>query len=249
MNISHDDISIFVNAIRHAQKESGKPLRGATFLRSGKLAAIQIAAQELVGTLSDKSITEEHASYMMQRFEEMCRRQKHSFDERWRQDILKLLSSELMINYYALNLPIQKLIPVTIYHGGIAPQLLHEFPAFKNSPGIFNYAVYKHPTEPRKFLQEVSTQIDKLKKDPEFIEFLNYDWVFRYAATNSPRDASGFLRGIQRSMEEIATKPEFTELAQNKPLIMQTIIGHPNEPEKFLQKFLRAETQKSKGPT
>lgn len=184
---------------------------------------------------------------LLERFEEMCRRQGAAVDADMRPYLVRLLSTELVANQQALGGNPEKLIPFTLDNGALGPALIAdaEFESLRETPGIFRRAAvgYAGPGKAKEFLRRVLRAIPELMADAEFESLRETPGIFRYAAVSypGPGRAKEFLRGVVRIIPELAADAEFESLRET-PGIFRHAAGHypgPGKAKEFLRSVMK----------
>ena len=146
----------FIEDVRGAQALRGVPLRGGNYITDEQIDTIASSVEAL--GLPDVFNTASGATVLkklLERFEEMCRRNDMTVPPELREDISSIFLEDIIANVVAFNSEKKpsKLIPLTLYHGSTFAQALQEdeFAAFKDTPGIFKYAAVNYPRDPRGF--------------------------------------------------------------------------------------------------
>ena len=103
-------------------------MRGLIYLSlEQRLLIASVANQShLVATLGESLAHKSMGMNLFERFEEMCRRRKVSVPEALRPGVVKLLAAELASNALVLELDATDVESLTMYHGGIARELLKD---------------------------------------------------------------------------------------------------------------------------
>ena len=172
---------------------------------------------------------------LLERFEEMSRRQRIDVTSIMRPGILELLVTELWANQQALKTSAGDLVPVTAYCGAIGPKLSTEFPDFSDTPGIFKTAAVHYPSDPSGFLRRVQGTIAELAAGEEFVALRDAPGIFKYAAVNYPADPRSFLRGVKKIISELAADDEFAAFRDTPGIFKQAVMNNPANPRGFLR--------------
>jgi|GEM_PF-6625652 hypothetical protein len=158
------DAERFIKTIRENLGEGG--FGGKTKLTSEAVLSIKAAAKEVLPGVSNPQITKDDLVVLMERFEEMCRRQNGMYylTFEMRVGILKQLAKELELNHRAMKADIRRLFPFTLRNGALCEELKKEFPLFADPPSDFTNVLLANPIDPR------SRLIDKQKKYDELLD-------------------------------------------------------------------------------
>jgi hypothetical protein len=229
-------IEYFTDSVRVSQLQSGKTTRGKSWLAEETVLSIRRMAAEICGgQKSDRTISEDHARRLMERFEATCRRRRQDVPDALRPQIMQHLINELGINAKALKIDPGSLISVTVLHGAVGPELVAEYAHFADQPGIVKRAAKSFSRDRRELLRSTEFVVDELMNDPEFRdEFSHRPDVLRFAATKYPRDPRKFLRGLQGMIAELERDPEFADLVDTKaPRV--AVMDHRSDPRKFMR--------------
>ena len=200
-----------MQAVRQRQAERGKTLSGRHWLPSEQIAAIENATQNgaFIKAVKESAGLDGRMNFLAEQFEEMCRRQGMVMDAELRASVLRLLAGELFINQSALKAPAEKLIPVTVSHGAIGPELEKEHPGFRGSDGggfrhglnAYIIAATCHATDPLGFLRDAEKAREALAKNPEFEKLRDTPGVFTTAVLCRPAHPGAWLRKALKNPE------------------------------------------------
>ena len=209
MSESSEDIELsrlqraaeFMQAVRQRQAERGKTLSGRHWLASEQIAAIEHATENgaFIKAVKESVDLNGRMNFLAEQFEEMCRRQGMVMDAELRPAVLRLLAGELFVNQNALKAPAEKLIPVTVSHGAIGPELEKEYPAFRDAPSAYVMAATGHASDPRAFLRDAERTREALARNPEFEGLRDTPGVFTWAVLSRPAHPGAWLRKALRN--------------------------------------------------
>jgi hypothetical protein len=226
----------FIDEARRRQAGSGQTLKGRPGLESGQRFAIRAVAVSLVVVAGPLDITQHDMIRILERFEEMCRRQKLEVNAGLRPCILHALVTELWINRQSLDVPLEKLIAATVYHGAFGARLSREFPQFSDTPSLLRNAVVNYPSDPVGFLRKTQKVIDGMGREREFHEFWDTPGIFKQAAVRNPSDPRECLRTIQKTIGAMGDELEFEEFWDTPGIFKQAAISNPSDPREYLRK-------------
>jgi hypothetical protein len=226
----------FMDDVRHGRLESGISMKGGRGLKEPQRFAIRAAVASCAVSTHGMETIPEIRTGLLERFEEMCRRQRIQIPAEMRPAILDTLLTELWVNQQALKMPADKLVPVTAYSGAIAPKLIHEFTPFRDTPSLFKHAAVSHSGDPREFLRRMQRDIAAMAGEEEFALFRDIPSVFKHAAVGYPSDPRGFLRGVQKDIAAMAGEEEFTTFRDTPSLFTRAAVGYPSDPREFLRR-------------
>jgi hypothetical protein len=193
----------FMRRVRQRQAERGKTLSGRHWLPSEQTAAIEHATENgaFIKAVKESAGLNDRMNFLAEQFEEMCRRQGMVMDADLRPAVLRLLAGELFINQNALKAPAEKLIPVTVNHGAIGPELEKAYPGFREIPSAYVRAAANHASDPLGFLRDAEKTRDALARNPEFEKLRDTPGVFTWAALCNPAHPGAWLRKILKNPE------------------------------------------------
>jgi len=263
MNIAEVDTARnFIDKARAAQTERGIAVRGRHFLSQDQINSIDLAVGKISFTDQFNNASGHNAvTYLLVRFEELCRRNRFAYPEEHREQISAVLVKELFNNVNTFTkAPAEKTInayiSLTLYHGDSFCSVFEEkeFASLRDRSYLYNYAATEYPLAPRKRLREVISTIKELKEDKEFESLRSTahtpksgkkttrtytpSYPFEIAAVHHPSDPRGFLRGVLSTIDELKKDEEFISL-RNKPYHYRTAaIFHPTKPRKYLRKVI-----------
>jgi hypothetical protein len=196
----------FMEKVREKQYKEGKPMRGATGIDESVKQAIASASNNsgFISSLEESDIiSNQNATKMFVRFEEMCRRRNMEMSAEIRPSIMKILCGELFSNQTAFTDNSDEVLSVTVYHGSVLGLLAEtEFAEFKDSPFIFKRAVVGFPSDPRGFLRKVIADTKSLSSDERLKEFSDVPFIFRYAAVHNPKEPAKLLLDLSDSIKK-----------------------------------------------
>jgi hypothetical protein len=184
----------FIDTVRQAHHAGGRPFKGQAWLPEHQKLAIRAAVASAATAAPGGSITPAIEERLLARFEEMARRTEFQVPDDLRHDILSLLVTELWVNQCALHASPKRLLSVTVQHGAIGPELVKDFPEFRETPGIFIRVASNAPADPGAALQEARQRIAALVRNDEFADLRDTPHRFIRAAVFHPRDPEGALR-------------------------------------------------------
>jgi hypothetical protein len=191
------------------------------------LSAIKETARALVSDLHSVEIAFDDKVKLLERFEELCRRQRRYPVDNTQSRILRYLTLELRLNSMVLQEVPSKLISFTIYHGAIAKHLMNEFSFFSDTPKIIKHAVVASPFNPHKSLSDAKKTAERLAKESkkpnnEFACFAEKPEIFKQAVASNPSNPQQFLRSAFRSIvpntKSVLERPIFSVVGMNYSL-------------------------------
>ena len=143
----------FMATMRQLQRDSETSLRGKMYLQPEQTAAITeiTRTSHIVENVKESLGLDLALNTLCERFEEMCRRHRVTMDERMRPGVVRLLSTELALNFFALGGSPKDLIAVTLHNGACGQDLITsaDFMEFRDTPSIFRRVAVNNPTDPR----------------------------------------------------------------------------------------------------
>ena len=227
----------FLDNVRAKQAQSMQTLKGRSGLQLTQRIAIRAVATSMAIAGKPPKLAQAEMIRLLERFEEMARRQKMIVQAELRPALLGLLVTEFWVNKHALDSPAEKLIAATAYHGAIGIRLGEEFPQFQDTPGLLRHAVINYPADPGRFLRKTQDAIDSMASVPEFAEFRDTPGMYKQAAVRNPSDPSGFLRSVRRVMIQMRREPEFEEFRNMPSLFKQAAVSNPSDPREYMRKL------------
>jgi hypothetical protein len=175
--------------------------RGGRYIAPETKMAITEALSNsaLVAAVKEAAQVDLPVNKLVERFEEMCRRQDAIVDAELRPAVAKLLATELWVNHIALSEPAKNLVSATLHQGAIAPELLKEYAEYPRY--MVTVAMKQWPATSRETLRRANKEIAALAAEPEFQELANKKpSAFKYAAINSPLDTRSRLRKVAKKL-------------------------------------------------
>ena len=239
----------FLSTVRGLAQGKRQSLSGRARLTPAQKDAIRQAAEGsgLANAMRKCLNIDVPVHALLERFEEMCRRQGAGVDADMRPYLVRLLSTELVANRQALGGNPEKLIPFTLGNGALGPALIAdaEFESLRETPGIFRRAAigYPGPGKAKEFLRRVLRAIPELAADAEFESLRDTPGVFRHAAADytSPGKAKEFLRGVLRAIPELAADAEFESLRDTPGVFRVAAVNYPGpgKAKEFLRSLMK----------
>ncbi len=235
---------MFMADLRLAQVNKGKLLSGRNNLSNAQHAAIKHAVSSInvSRNFNDNSAPAAFKA-LLERFEEMGRRNGLPIHDTLRPAIASLLLEELALNAIAFNCEkaVKKMVPLTLFHGDSCIDMPDrpEFKSLRDMQWIFKYAVMHYPTNPYKFLCGVIDAIAALKKNPEFDSLRTSPGIFTHAAINFPKDPYTFLHGVIKNIADLKQNPEFESLRDSPNIFKHAAIHYHSDPHEFLRRVIR----------
>ena len=226
----------FVEEVRLKQFASAQTLKGRSGLEPAQRLAIRATAVSYVVAGKPPQLTQSEMIRLLERFEEMARRQKFAINAGLRPAILGILLTELWVNKHALDSSVEKLIAATAYHGSVGLRLAKEFPQFSETPSLYRHAVMNYPSDPGSFIQKTQAAIEEMIREKEFEVFWDTPGLFRQAAIRNPSDPREFLRRVQNTMSAMAQEEEFAEFSNTPGIFKQAAISNPSDPREYVRK-------------
>ncbi len=235
--ILSQDARRVIHEVRQLQAAGKKALRGRTGLDSAQRYAIRATAVSMAVAGLPPPIPQSELIRLLERFEEMARRQKIVVAAGVRPSILGLLATELWVNKHSLNISAGKLVAATVYHGAIGEKLHKEFPQFSDSPSLFRHATINYPADPEGFVRKTLTAIEEMSQEREFAEFLDTPGIFKQAAVRNPSDPRFFLITIQKTISEMKSEEEFSEFRDTPGFFKQAAISNLANPREYVRRL------------
>lgn len=201
----------FMRAVRAEQQAGGaKAQTGGNFLSVEQKQAISAATENsaLIAAVKQSAKADLPVNHLIERFEEMCRRQGMNVDADLRPSVAKLLAAELWINHQSLGAgtPAKKLVSATLHQGAIAPELLKEFSDVPRS--LVSRAMVCHPWRVEHVLHTAIEQSEALSKEPEFQDLARRNpSQFLETALHFPSNPRERLRKIEAEQKSKGHPP------------------------------------------
>ncbi len=197
----------YLSQAREAQRQSGKSLKGHTFLSAATRHAIRgilandsfcrwVAEQTDDGVVAGSGLS---LRTLCERFEEMQRRRgRPPTLGHVAPSVYRLLALQLLANSVSLGIPARDAVGVTVLHDDLAAGLLREeeFAVFQPTPWIVRHAAVWYASDPRGFLRDAIRVATAILGEAEFAGFRAVPGTVRYAVIRYPEDPRAYLRRV-----------------------------------------------------
>ncbi len=191
---------------RYRQNRNPLSLKGKHHLSPAQRTAVHasVAALDLEG-FENRNLGSRAMHQVLERFEELCRRNALQVPDYTREGIAKIFLRDLLANaqaFFSRDKPSQ-MVSATLYNGDLAS--LYSEAEFSAMPSLYGKRIFKHalkqnPENPRDFLRRIPVLIAELKAQDRFAPFLeSTPGIFNNAAISRPDYAEIYL---DRKLEE-----------------------------------------------
>lgn len=233
-------INDFMANARDSFARRGRRISGTRGLSAATRREIQAAVKSYARLKHRLPVTSEIMTGLLERFEEICRRQAIEVAAGMRPAVLRQLVTELQANHQALgHKSAQRLVPVTAFHGAIVAKLKQEFPELSEGVSIITRAALNFPGNPRAYLSKVRRHIEELSNEEEFAAFRDTPGIIRQVAAGYPGDPRACLRRTVKVAAALSQQKEFAAFRDTPGIFRLAAQRCPRDPRGFLRKAAR----------
>ncbi len=190
-----------------------------------------------------KNNPDESMIYILERFEEFCRRTKTPISPEHRIAIYRILIAKL---YQAAK--VFKQSPIKVCAAVVINSDIHkipnerEFRTFNQQAWILNRAVLYNTGDPRGYLKRIAHAVRSILKDPNYSVFKSKPWIVRQLAASNPDNLKTSLNNIKTETKRILAEPEFASFKKTPWIVWQAVVNH-SSPRSYLRKVSSVSAQ------
>lgn len=237
-------------AVRQDFKEHGKRFSAANCLSEDSKAAVKnfISTDPVAERfrklftlkLKHSETSEKTILYLLERFEEFCRRTGTILSQDNKTAAYRILTAKLFQAARVFDKPAKKVCGSVLLNDDIHNILNEkEFSCFREQKWIAIRSVLYYTQDPRKNLRKIKHTVDEILSEPNFKIFKQKPWIVRQVVALHPLNPRQVLSDLTKTALQIMKEAEFAYLKKTPWIIWQAVASN-KDPREFLRIFRKS---------